>query len=47
MFLLDSNFIWYKLLQLDMQVCLKKGIFINNVSDKFRKYSGIKIPTFR
>lgn len=27
MFLLDSNFIWYKLLQFDMQVRLKKGDF--------------------
>lgn len=35
MFLLDSNFISYKLLHSDMQVCMKRGSFINNISDQY------------
>lgn len=35
MFLLDLNFISHKLLHSDMQVCMKRGGFINNISDQY------------
>lgn len=39
MFLLNSDFISNRLLHSDMQVCMKKGNFINNISDQYGKYS--------
>lgn len=35
MFSFDLNFISHKLLHSDMQVCMKRGGFINNISDQY------------